>query len=626
MADFKELIDSIRKESVTLFLGSGFSKKAGAPMASAITDALYEALPSEVQEDCKEQKLLDVVSQKFEEVFGRPELISKLESVMSFRPTDTSDHTCLTRFPHFHHIITTNYDTLVEDAYGDKCYVVRTTDDVAALPKDKTIVYKIHGDFKAKDHILLTKQDYTNFFTDNSEPLLWKYIQSHILTNDILFIGYSLEDSNIYALIQEIRKNVKHDSRRYFLIAPNLKLYIIEKFAKTKIIYYDAKAEDLFQALSDTLDKQIKNDYQKKRISFETFSRYCSQHLLQPIVKEELDCNKIIKFDSNEQKNVSINMTGISKEIADAIINHDTTKYHSFVPNTHIPALRLTPDMMKELSISINGLTVGNKDDYQSLLIAPLYENIDTSIRIPSIKFNEKVTLQQYSPNKEQVCLLLETAAYTLKMIFFTSQNRDINCTCIVNFKEKIMNLQNAIKWMDLIIALWGGEEVKIKKYEQLPLIFPEKKELEVNNFKKIKKYFENVKEIENIYEREFETVFMCSEELFQLSELLIHSYYEHNLREKLNNQEYTIDIEGEQSEMWNSIEVGEDQYGIGITQYAQENVEFNGLKFDLKQKNTIIPQCQVLDISRSKGKVSQLRIKVLSDYAIVKYSNEELN
>ena len=29
MANFKELIDSIRKEQVTLFLGSGFSRKAG---------------------------------------------------------------------------------------------------------------------------------------------------------------------------------------------------------------------------------------------------------------------------------------------------------------------------------------------------------------------------------------------------------------------------------------------------------------------------------------------------------------------------------------------------------------------------------------------------------------------
>ena len=48
MADFKELIDSIRKEQVTLFLGSGFSRKAGAPMANAIVESLKESMPNDI--------------------------------------------------------------------------------------------------------------------------------------------------------------------------------------------------------------------------------------------------------------------------------------------------------------------------------------------------------------------------------------------------------------------------------------------------------------------------------------------------------------------------------------------------------------------------------------------------
>ena len=49
MADFKELIDSIRKEQVTLFLGSGFSRKAGAPMANAIVTSLKESMPVDIK-------------------------------------------------------------------------------------------------------------------------------------------------------------------------------------------------------------------------------------------------------------------------------------------------------------------------------------------------------------------------------------------------------------------------------------------------------------------------------------------------------------------------------------------------------------------------------------------------
>lgn len=210
MADFKELIDSIRKEQVTLFLGSGFSRKAGAPMANAIVTSLKESMPVDIKDDFRDETHLDLISEEYEQIYGRESLINKLEEIFKFMPTDTSDHTCLTKIPHIRHIITTNYDTLIEDAFGpDNCYVVRTTDDCVNLPKDKTIIYKIHGDFTKKDNIILTKQDYTNFFSSNNEPLLWKYIQSHILTNDMLFIGYSLEDSNIFTLIQEIRKQVK---------------------------------------------------------------------------------------------------------------------------------------------------------------------------------------------------------------------------------------------------------------------------------------------------------------------------------------------------------------------------------------------------------------------------------
>ena len=38
--DFKNLIENIRKERVTLFLGSGFSFKAGGPRSSVLVDSL----------------------------------------------------------------------------------------------------------------------------------------------------------------------------------------------------------------------------------------------------------------------------------------------------------------------------------------------------------------------------------------------------------------------------------------------------------------------------------------------------------------------------------------------------------------------------------------------------------
>ena len=626
MTDFKELIDSIRKEQVTLFLGSGFSRKAGAPMADAISSALYEALPSETKKDFKELKALDIISEEYEQIFGRDTLITKLEQIMKFMPTDISDHSAITKVPHFHHIITTNYDTLIEDTYGaENCYVVRSTEDCVNLQKNKTVVYKIHGDFSAKDHILITKQDYTDFYVNNKEPLLWKYIQSQILTNDVLFIGYILEDSNIFSMIQEIHRNVKKNPRKYFFIAPGLKSHKIERLAKTKIIYYDSKAEGLFPVLFETLDKKIKSDYQRKRISHETFSRYSMLHGLYPIVKEGINQNEILKFDSEKQTDVKINVTGISRDIVKTIQDGDTYKYNSFLPNTHIPAMKLTIEMLSEINISINGLTVGETDDYQNLFISPTVEEINTFIRIPSRNFKERVKLLKYNANKEQVCLLLETEVYTLKLIFSFLPNRVLNCTCNINAKNTVKDIQQAIKWMTLIIALWNKEEVIIKKYAQMPLKFPINNVKELNHFKYAKKYFENIRDIEELYDVEFENVNTYSEDLYQMSELLIHSFHEHILREKLKGQECTIEVGDDQDGKWNLLQVGSDNYSFALTQNALETVEFNGQKFELKNKNTIIPSCIILDITKEKGKVTQIKFRITSEFVFVKYTNHDL-
>lgn len=627
MADFKELINSIRKEQVTLFLGSGFSRKAGAPMANAIVSALRESMPIGVKEDYKDETHLDIISEEYEQIYSRETLINKLEDIFKFMPTDTSDHTCLTKIPHIRHIITTNYDTLIEDAYGpDNCYVVRTTDDCVNLPKDKTIIYKIHGDFTVKDNILLTKQDYINFFSNNNEPLLWKYIQSHILTNDMLFIGYSLEDSNIFTLIQEIRKKVKVDTRKYFLIAPGLLKHKIEKLARTKIKYLNAKAEDLFSVLFETLDKKIKSDYQRKYICLDTFRRYANQHFLQPIVEEGQKENRIIKFDTKGKTDIKIDVSGLSKEVAEAIMSQDTSLYNSFLPKTHIPAYMITRDMMKELNISINGLTVADYDDCKNLFISPTVETIKTSIRIPAINFKEKIQLQRYNPNKEQVCLLLETEPYTFKLVFSFLPNKVINCTCNVNPKEYCKDLQEAIKWMEFIIALWNQEEFIIKTFDKVPIKFPRTNLYELEQFKKIKKYYKNLSDIENLYDVEFETIETYSEDNFKMSELLIHSHHEHNLRENMLGQECTVEVGQEQEGMWDKIEVGETKYSFALTQSSLEHVVFNGQKFNIKNKNTIMPQCQILEIHKENGKVRQITFKILSEYVFIKYTNQALS
>ena len=178
---------------------------------------------------------------------------------------------------------------------------------------------------------------------------------------------------------------------------------------------------------------------------------------------------------------------------------------------------------------------------------------------------------------------------------------------------------------MDFVIALWSQEKFIIKAFDKVPIRFPKTNLYELEQFKKIKKYYQNLSEIEDLYNVEFKTIETYSEDNFQMSELLIHSYHEHNLRENMLGQECTVEVGQEQEGMWDKIEVGETKYSFALTQSSLEHVVLNGLKFNLKNKNTIMPQCQILEIQKENGKVNQIKFKILSEYVFIKYTNRVL-
>ena len=74
MPDFKELIDCIRREDVTVFLGSGFSLKAGAPSGKAIAKAIANAM-TETERLQLNGSQLDYVSEEYEQIYGRDQCL-----------------------------------------------------------------------------------------------------------------------------------------------------------------------------------------------------------------------------------------------------------------------------------------------------------------------------------------------------------------------------------------------------------------------------------------------------------------------------------------------------------------------------------------------------------------------
>ncbi|MBU1170272.1 MAG: SIR2 family protein [Proteobacteria bacterium] len=99
-------------------------------------------------------------------------------------------------------VITTNYDTLLEDIFPNfKTYVGQ---DELLFSSTQSIaeIYKIHGCCNNPKTIIITDHDYNNFNCKNA------YLTSKLLTifieHPIIFLGYSLSDENIEEILKSL--------------------------------------------------------------------------------------------------------------------------------------------------------------------------------------------------------------------------------------------------------------------------------------------------------------------------------------------------------------------------------------------------------------------------------------
>ena len=95
-------------------------------------------------------------------------------------------------------IITTNYDTLIEDVFGFNPLI--GNDILLSNPYGS--VYKIHGCVNSPGSIIITNDDYKQF--DLKYELVRAQLLSLFIHNPIVFIGYSIGDDDIKKLLKTI--------------------------------------------------------------------------------------------------------------------------------------------------------------------------------------------------------------------------------------------------------------------------------------------------------------------------------------------------------------------------------------------------------------------------------------
>lgn len=103
-------------------------------------------------------------------------------------------------------IITTNYDNLCEQIFPEFETYVGEDELIFHDPTFARETYKIHGSVTKPDSIVITDYDYDRFFKRS------RYLAAKLMTifleYPVIFLGYSIEDPNIRAILSEVMECV----------------------------------------------------------------------------------------------------------------------------------------------------------------------------------------------------------------------------------------------------------------------------------------------------------------------------------------------------------------------------------------------------------------------------------
>lgn len=206
--DIRFLAEELEKGKLIVFVGAGVSKNSGLPdWKELIKDyAEYRGI-----KEFTSKQFLTIPEEVFER-YGSLKYYEIAEKRFLGKYVPNSVHRILKKM-NLTYIITTNYDTLIEDEIKN-LQVVSKDEDLPYTSSNKMLI-KMHGDFKNKN-IVLKKRDYDNY--EKNFQLISTLIKGLFTTNTILFIGYSYNDTNVQQIMNWIKEILKEETRKAFLV------------------------------------------------------------------------------------------------------------------------------------------------------------------------------------------------------------------------------------------------------------------------------------------------------------------------------------------------------------------------------------------------------------------------
>lgn len=209
----KEIQEASKQNRLVAFVGAGASCDAGVPLWNDFVSQLARVLPQNIQTKYDNLQLAQLVRETIDE---KAYYASVRKCLLQNITCSNAIHDAILGLdPNC--IITTNYDTLLEEAAlkkNQQFWVVSKDGDLPQNHGERLLV-KMHGDLD-NENIVLTENDYYDY--SRSFPLTRSFVVSQFASKVVVFIGFSFSDINLKYILREVQSELGSKMQKAFLL------------------------------------------------------------------------------------------------------------------------------------------------------------------------------------------------------------------------------------------------------------------------------------------------------------------------------------------------------------------------------------------------------------------------
>jgi len=524
-----EAFELIRSEQMILWAGSGLSMYAGYPNATNLSKKILKALSSDEKKSFDNNQPLDVICDFFIKIKrgDRTPLLNVLHQTFTQKPKSIDTHKKLSTIPHIKTIITTNYDSLFEQAYGDKLQVIAEPNELKNIINSKQQLFKVHGDLTHRESIVISKSDYTSFYNDKINNVYWTTIKERIINNNVLLIGYGLNDININTIIDSISSQLGENRKSIFLVAPGFPEYEIANLKSKNIEYIDSTGEAFVDNLLENIRKNIKHDFLTQKIGKDIYGQFLYNHdLIVDFIADGANHNISSVKPAVGHEICGLFQIGFKPEVAETSF----TLLNEHISGKRFDEFEIGKDLISKIDIGLAGIQFFNESELQSLIFTPnpkVETTVDVSFHSNNVELRSVPIKLYTSRYKTRIAVELKN-----KKLLIEAPNTDtiegdaltkITANLIFENGDGYGNTKEELEIYRFLKCLFEGQRFTIyfKNGDCTERSIELQNEL-LNLSNNYIEYFEKLRRVENYFEFRFKTIDKISDDSYDTLNYLI--------------------------------------------------------------------------------------------------------